>query len=258
MKKSFVISFVSLALIVAAVVLALVVGVKFGVEYTGGTNVTVTLDRDATREDLNKASAAVGNVNSARILDGKRLFIKTARTSDTAALAQKVASALGVEADSVAVSDSSGTVTKASLTSALVSLLIAGAVVIVWFAIRFGIIPAIDTLFGLIVVAAVWIIPYMFFTFNFTAFYVFAVGAAVYTLIVSLVFGKRIKKTSELNPSGAFGATAFITAAGIVICAALGVFAGIWETAIPMAVTLAGAFFAAYFAAPACVAVMKK
>ena len=258
MKKNPIIPIVCLALIAAAVVLALVVGVKFAGDFAGGTSVTVTLDREATREDLNKASASVGNVSSARILDGKRLFVKTSGSADRAALAQKVAADLGVEASAVSVAETDRIVTRSAFSAALVSLVIAGAVVVVWFAIRFGILPALDTIFGLAVVAAVWLIPYIFFPFDYTALFIFAVGAAVYSLILSLVFDKRVKKNTEINASRAFGAAAFITVAGVVICAALGIFSGIWSTAIPLAVTLVGACFAALYGAPACLAVVRK
>ncbi|MBQ9544218.1 MAG: hypothetical protein IJV00_03735 [Clostridia bacterium] len=258
MKKNIVISVVSLCLIAVAVVLALVVGLRFGSDFGGSTNVTVTLGRDATSEDLSKASAAVGNVISARIIDGKRLFVKTSPSVDTSEISQKVASALGLEASAVTAAKNNRTVTRSSFMSALTSLIIAGAIVVVWFAIRFGIIPALVTLLGYAVLGAVWVIPYAFVPFDFTALFVFAAGAMVYSVIISLVFDKRIKKKSDLEPAKAFGACAFITAAGIVICAALGIFAGVWSTAIPLAVTLAGAAFAAFYAAPACLTLMKK
>ncbi len=258
MKKNLAISFICLGLIAAAVVLGLVIGPKFDSEFAGSTAVTATLGRDATNEDLSKACSAVGNVISARILEGKRVMVKTSAKADAAALAKSVAAALGVEESAVSAAVTDKTITKSGLSSAMLSLIIAGAVVVVWYAIRFGIIPAIDTLFGFIVVAAVWFLPYLFFTMDYTALFVYGVGAVVYALLVSLVFEKRIKKSTDVNVSRALPAALTVTAAGLVFCVALGVFSGIWGLAVPLAVTLIGACFAAVCGAPACITVFKK
>lgn len=259
-KNNVVISVICVALIALALILTLVKGLALTPEFGGSVAVSVKLADKATVADLNKLSSAVGGVVSSQILDNDTLLVETgSKNADLAKIKAAAASAIGVGEDQVNVASNQRTVTGSGIRSVAVSLLIAGAVVIVWFIIRFGVIPAVDTLFGFIVVAAVWILPYAFgVAFDYKAFTVLAVGLAIFALQAALVFAKRVKNSAAIDPAPAFESVVFISAAGIAAAIIMGIVAGIWSVAIPLAVTLAGSCFTALYGAPACVGIFKK
>ncbi len=262
-KKAWIL-LLALALIAVSAVLCLTKGPIFNTEFGGGSAITVQWTAEPTQADVDRAVNAVKQTSSATILSVQKygtdsLLIRTTPLDDTQKVRSEVASALSLKEDYVKVGTTARSVSKDALISVATSLLIAGGIALLYFAFRFGILSALATLFGFVVMIAVWLIPYtLFAVFDYTAFTVLAVGVALFTLESAAVLGKRIKKASDLNSVRGRKSVLLLTAALVIASLLLAVLANLWTVALPLIFVSAGAAFASLLVSGSFLLTFKK
>ena len=255
---------IALVLVAVSALLCIVKGINFNTEFGGGASISVKFPAELTAADVDKAVNAVKANSSAQIISVQSystdsVLIRTAPVEDPVKLQEAVTSALSLGKEAVKAANTDRYVDKDALISIAYSLLIAGAIVLVYFALRFGVLSAVGTLFGMIVTAAVWLLPYALFSvFDYKAFTVLAVGIAVFVVENALVYGKKIRKAADLNLAPALKPVLLITALGIVSCLILGIVANLWSITLPLCFILVGAAFSALYASGAFVLMFKK
>ncbi|MDO4400164.1 MAG: protein translocase subunit SecD [Coriobacteriia bacterium] len=158
---------VSAVLVVLCFVVLGVRGLNFGIEFVGGTSVTISNTGDLTTEQLRSAYADAGEpdaVIQTTETNGEQGFlVRTATTSaeEAAATSNDVADALGLNKEDIQV-DTIGPDWGASVVqSSLIALLVSFLLIILYIAIRFrdyrmGVIAIVALLHDLIIVVGIY------------------------------------------------------------------------------------------------------
>ena len=268
--KKLLVLIISIALIAVSAVLTVVMGLNFNTEFGGGAAISISLNAEITDADVSKALDAVKANCSAKIISVQKystdsVIIKTTPIDDPKALDDSLTKALGLTTEGVAnnekvnVANTQRYATKDAMLSIATSLLVGAAVLLVYFIIRFGFASTLASIFGLIVVCASWLLPYVFAaTFDYSAFAVLGVGVSVYAIETAVALKKRIKKASDLNVASAILPVLAITAVGIISALCIGIFSAAWSLAIALCFVFAGAAFASLFSTGSVILMIKK
>lgn len=254
----------AVALIAVSAVLCLTKGLLFGTEFGGGSALTVQFTKVPTQEQVDTAVKTVKANTSATVLSAQKygeddLLIRTTPMEDTEKVEKAVAAALNMNENLVNAESTPRSVNKDALISLGTSLLLAAGIALVYFALRFGILPAVATLFGFVVMIGIWLIPYTLCSvFDYKAFTVLAVGVALFTLESAVVYAKKIERAADLNPAPALKPVLLLTVALVLASLVLGIAANLWVIAIPMIVIALGAAFTSLLAATSLVLTFKK
>lgn len=255
---------IALVLIAVSALLCVFKGVLFNTEFGGGAAITVTFSAQPTQDDIAKALNAVKANTTAAVLSVQTygtdsVMIRTESMADPEQFREAVSQALSINKDLIKAANTDRYVSKDALLSVAYSLLLAGAIALVYFALRFGILAAVGTLFGMIVTMACWLLPYTLFSvLDYKAFTVLSVGLAVFVVENALSYGKKLRKASDVNIAPALRPVLLVTALGVAACVVLGLCANLWSIALPLCFTLVGAAFSSLFATGAFVLMFKK
>lgn len=185
---------VSAALIVLSVAVVGIKGVDFGIEFVGGTSVAFHDTGDITIEDMRAACTAAGEpeaVVQTTNTDGSAGFlIRTTNTSPeaAAAMANQVASDLGISTDSFEVNtvgpDWGAGVIQASVIAFVVSLLLIIAYIAVRFEYKMGIMAVVALLHDLVIVVGIYALVGREITPNMVAALLTILGYSLYDTVV--------------------------------------------------------------------------
>ncbi|MBE6591095.1 MAG: hypothetical protein E7646_03565 [Ruminococcaceae bacterium] len=268
--KKLLIFIISLALIAVSAILTVAMGLNFNTEFGGGAAVSVSFKTEITDADVNKALDALKANCNAKIISVQKystdsVLIKTTAIEDTLKLDEALTAALGLKTegvennDRVNVANTQRYATKDAMISVASSFLVGAAVLLIYYIIRFGFVSTLASIFGLIVVTAVWLLPYVFgATFEYSAFAVLGVGVAAYAVETAVALKKKIKKASDLNVSSAILPVLAVTVVGILAALCIGIFSGAWSLAIALCFVFAGAAFASLFSTGSVILMIKK
>ncbi len=255
---------IALVLIAVSALLCVVKGINFNTEFGGGAAISVTFGAEPSQEDIDKAVNAVKANTSAKVISVQKygtdaVLIRTGTLGDPEQFREAVSNTLSINKDLIKAANTDRYVSKDALISIAYSLLIAGGIALVYFALRFGILSAVGTLFGMIVTAALWLLPYtLFCVFDYKAFTVLSVGIAVFVIENALTYGKKIRKASDVNIAPALRPVLLVTILGVVSSLILGIAGNLWSIALPLCFTLLGAAFSSLLASGAFVLMFKK
>ncbi|MEF2560075.1 MAG: protein translocase subunit SecD [Eggerthellaceae bacterium] len=185
---------VSAALIVLSVAVVGIKGVDFGIEFVGGTSVAFHDTGDITIEDMRAACTDAGEpeaVVQTTNTDGSAGFlIRTTNTSPeaAAAMANQVASDLGISTDSFEVNtvgpDWGAGVIQASVIAFVVSLLLIIAYIAVRFEYKMGIMAVVALLHDLVIVVGIYALVGREITPNMVAALLTILGYSLYDTVV--------------------------------------------------------------------------
>lgn len=185
---------VSAALIVLSVAVVGIKGVDFGIEFVGGTSVAFHNTGDITIEDMRAACADAGEpeaIVQTTNTDGSAGFlIRTTNTSPeaAAAMANQVASDLGISTDSFEVNtvgpDWGAGVIQASVIAFVVSLLLIIAYIAVRFEYKMGIMAVVALLHDLVIVVGIYALVGREITPNMVAALLTILGYSLYDTVV--------------------------------------------------------------------------